>query len=548
VADVLLRGGVVIDGAGNPGFRADVSVTGDRITEVGRLTEKEARTVIDVSGLTVAPGFIDMHAHSDLKLLSEPDHEAKVHQGVTLDVLGQDGLSYAPVDDEVLAELRRQLRGWNGDPPGFDWDWRTVSEYLDRLDRGIAVNAAYLVPHGTIRMMAMGQSDGAPTSDQIDHMRRLVATGLEEGAVGMSAGLTYAPAMYADDDELVELCRVVASYGGYYCPHHRNYGATALEAYADCIEVARRSGCPLHYAHCHLGFEINKGRAGELLSMIDAARADGVEVTMDTYPYLAGSTYLHSVLPSWCHVGGHDATIARLSDPGLRERLRVELEESGSDGFQGVPIDWSVIVISGTSHERNAHLVGQNIVETAAAADRPIIDFFCDLLVDEDLGTACVEHIGNEENVRQIMTHPAHMASSDGILEGDRPHPRAWGTFPRYIGHYARELGVITVEEAVRKMTSAPAFRLGFTDRGLVRPGMAADLVCFDRETIIDRATYEDPRRQPEGIPYVMVNGVFVLEDGSHTGRLPGRALRRTGSQASKAARIRSRAERRMKP
>ncbi len=536
MADLLLRGGEVLDGAGNPAFRADVAITGDRISEVGRTLESVAPRTIDATGLTVAPGFIDMHSHSDLQILANPGHEAKVQQGVTLDVLGQDGLSYAPVTDGVLEDLRRQLRGWNGDPPGFDWSWRTVGEYLDRLDRGIAVNAAYLVPHGTIRMVAMGQSDGSPSPAQLTHMRQLVATGLEDGAVGMSAGLTYTPAAYADDDELVALCEVVAAYGGYYCPHHRNYGSHALEAYAACIEVARRSGVSLHYAHAHLGFEVNRGRAGELLAMVDAARDDQIEVTLDSYPYLAGATYLHAILPSWFQAGGHDATLARLADPDLRDRLRAELEQTGSDGFQGIPIDWSVIVISGTAHPRNAHLVGQSMEEAAASAGQRPIDFLCDLLADEELGTSCLEHIGNEENVREIMTHPAHMAGSDGILVGDRPHPRAWGTFPRYLGHYSRELGILPIEQAVRKMTSLPAMRLGFTDRGLVRPGMAADLVCFDRKTVSDRGTYQEPRQAPAGIRFVIVNGVPVVDDGVHTGRLPGHSIRRMGAQSVKAS------------
>lgn len=526
MADLVLRGGLVVDGAGNPAFRADVAVTDDRIAGVGRLGDTPAKRTIDVSGLVVAPGFVDMHSHSDLQILANPAHEAKVHQGVTLEVLGQDGLSYAPVDDDVLEQLRRQLRGWNDDPAGFDWNWRTVAEYLARLDQGIAVNAAYLAPHGTIRMMTMGQADRAASPAELDRMRQILATSLEEGAVGMSAGLTYVPAIYADDDELVALCEVVAQYGGYYSPHHRNYGSHALEAYAACIEVARLSGVALHYAHAHLGFEVNRGRAEELLEMIDAARADGVEITMDTYPYLAGSTYLHSILPSWSQAGGHEATIARLGAPDIRERLRAEIEESGSDGFQGVPVDWSAIVISGTARDHNAHLVGRAVDEAASAAGKRPIDFLCELLVDEELGTSCVEHIGNEENVRRIMTHIAHMAGSDGILVGSRPHPRAWGTFPRYLGHYCRQLGVITLEDTVRKMTSLPALRLGFTDRGLVRPGMAADLVCFDPDAVIDRATYEDPRRTPDGIPFVIVNGVPVVDGARHTGRLPGRALR----------------------
>jgi N-acyl-D-amino-acid deacylase len=527
VLDVLIRGGRVIDGAGNPWYSADVAIEGGRIADVGRLAGEPATRVIDADGLVVCPGFVDMHTHSDLQLLANPAHEAKVHQGVTLEVLGQDGLSYAPVTDDVLEQLRRQLAGWNDDPPGFDWSWRTVGDYLDRLDHdGIAVNAAYLVPHGALRMCAMGFEERTPSEDELAHMKRLLAEGLEQGAVGLSSGLTYTPGMYADDDELVALCGVLREFGGMYCPHHRNYGRRALEAYADCIEIARRARVPLHLAHAHLGFEVNKGRAPELLAMIDLARADGVEVTLDTYPYLAGATYLHSVLPGWTHAGGVAATLARLRDPELRERLRVELEEVGSDGFHEIPLDWGIVVIGSARRPENQRWIGHSVAAAAATAGRRPIDFLCDLLVEEELGVSCVAHFGNEENVRTIMTHAAHTAGSDGILVGDRPHPRSYGTFPRYFAVYVRELGLLRWEEMVRKMTSLPAQRLGFQDRGLLRPGMAADVVCFDPETIRDTATYEEPCRLPEGIPYVLVNGRFVVDDGRRTDELPGRALR----------------------
>jgi N-acyl-D-amino-acid deacylase len=537
VLDVLIRGGRVIDGAGNPWFEADVGIAGDRIVAVGRLSGESAGRVIDAGGLVVCPGFVDMHTHSDLQLLANPSHEAKVHQGVTLEVLGQDGLSYAPSTDEVLEQLRAQLAGWNDDPEGFDWSWRTVGEYLDRLDDGIAVNAAYLVPHGTLRMIAMGLDDRAPTADELEHMQRLLAEGLAQGAVGLSAGLTYTPGMYADDDELVVLCGVLREHGGFYCPHHRNYGLHALEAYAACIEIVRRAGVPLHLAHAHLGYAVNRGRAPELLAMIDDARADGVDVTLDTYPYLAGSTYLHAFLPSWAHVGGSAATIERLRDPDLRERLRAEMEDEGSDGFHEIPMDWSVVVIGGARRPENQRWIGRSVADAAAEADARPIDFLCELLVTEELGVSCVAHTGNEENVRTIMTHPVHMVGSDGILVGDRPHPRSYGTFPRYLAVYVRELGVLTLEQAIRKMTSLPAQRLGVPDRGLVRPGLAADIVCFDPDSVRDTATYEDPRRLPDGIPYVLCNGRFTVDDGRRTEELPGRALRMRSRSGSSRAR-----------
>jgi N-acyl-D-amino-acid deacylase len=534
--DVVIHGGRVIDGAGNPWFAADVGIIGDRIAAIGPLTDTPAVRRIDADGLVVSPGFIDMHTHSDIQLLVHPRHEAKVMQGVTLDVLGQDGLSYAPIDDLTLEQLRSQLAGWNDDPDDFEWSWRTVSEYLDRFDESVAINVAYLVPHGTVRMLAMGQEDRAATGAEIETMRQLIAQGIAEGAVGVSAGLTYAPGMFAADDEIAAVLEVMSGTGGFYCPHHRSYGAEALQAYRDSIEIARKAGVPLHLAHAHLGFELNRGRAHELLAMIDEARADGIDVTMDTYPYLAGSTYLHAILPGWAQAGGPAETLARVAQPELRDRLRDEIEEQGSDGFHGVPVDWSVLIVSGVRHDRNSNWVGRSVAEIAAERGLAPFDFFCEAAVDEALGTTALLLIGNEDNVREIMTHPAHMVGSDGVLVGDRPHPRGYGTFPRYLAHYARELGILRLEQAVRKMTSLPAQRLGLPDRGLLRPGMAADVVCFDPERVQDTATYDDPHRAPDGIPYVLVNGVVVIDDSDHTGALPGRALRR----ASRGTAVRS--------
>ena len=523
--DLVIRNGRVIDGTGNPWFRADVGVRGDRVVEVGDVAERGARE-IDAADLIVCPGFTDMHTHSDIQLLVHPVHEMKVHQGVTCDVIGQDGLAYAPVTDEVLSQMRLQLAGWNDDPPELDWGWRSVSEYLDRFDRGVGINAAMLVPHATVRMIAMGGDDRAPTDAELAEMKRLVRQGIQDGAVGLSSGLTYAPGMYASDDELVELLSVLRETGGYYTPHHRNYGMTAIAAYRDCIDIARRAGVPLHYAHAHLGFDVNKGRAPELLAMVDEARAEGIDVTMDTYPYLAGATYLHAYLPGWVHAGSGEEAIGRLREPALRERIRVELEETGSDGFHDVPIDWSRIVVSGVRIEDHRRFVGLTLADAAAMDGMRPVDFYCELCADEALGASSIAHIGNEENVRTIMQHPAHMPGSDGILVGERPHPRGWGTFPRYLGVYVRELGILTWENAIRKMTSLPAQRLGFPDRGLVRPGMAADLVCFDPETVRDTATYDEPKQLPEGIPYVAVNGRLAVDEGRHTGVLAGRSLR----------------------
>lgn len=527
MADLVFSGATVVDGTGAPAHRADVAVTGGRIAAIGRVGR--SGRVIDADGLVLAPGFVDMHSHSDLQVLARPDHLAKVSQGVTLEVCGQDGLSYAPVDDAALAVLRTQLAGWNDDPPGFDWSWRSVGEYLDRLDRGVAVNVAYLVPQGTVRMLAVGWDARPATERELDRMRELVATGLAEGALGMSTGLTYPPGSYADTEELVALCEVVAAGGGYFSPHHRSYGAGALAAYAEMVEVSRRSGCPLHLAHATMNFPVNAGRAGELLALLDDALAAGCDVSFDTYPYVAGATYLSALLPSWSTEGGLDATLARLSDQDVRERIRVDLEEVGSDGCHGVPVDWAAIEISGVRRPEHAHLVGRSVLAAAAAAGRAPAELYFDVLVADRLGTSCLMHVGHEDNVRTIMRHPAHTGGSDGLLVGARPHPRAWGTFPRYLGRYVRELGVLGLAECVAHLTGRAARRLRLTDRGLVREGYAADLVLFDPTTIADTATFDEPRRPATGISHVLVNGVPVIDDGRHTGALAGRAVRNHG-------------------
>ncbi|MFF9280490.1 N-acyl-D-amino-acid deacylase family protein [Streptomyces griseosporeus] len=523
--ELVIRDADVVDGSGEPSYRADVVVDGGRIVSIVKeaaaagCQRPKAMRELDAEGLVLSPGFIDMHAHSDLALLRDPDHSAKAAQGVTLEVLGQDGLSYAPVDDRTLQEVRRAISGWNGHGDDVDFDWRSVGEYLDRLDRGIAVNAAYLIPQGTVRALVVGWEDREATPAELDRMRRVVAEGLEQGAVGLSSGLTYTPGMYAKDAELTELCRVVASYGGYYCPHHRSYGAGALEAYAEMVALAREAGCALHLAHATMNFGVNKGRAPELLALLDDALASGVDISLDTYPYTPGSTTLAALLPSWAGEGGPEELLRRLADEESAERIRYDLEVGGSDGCHGVPVDWDTVEVSGVGDPALAGYVGRRLDGWDTARR---------LLLADRLGTTVLQHVGHEENVRAIMRHRVHTGGSDGILQGSKPHPRAYGTFPHYLGHYVRELGVLSLEECVAHLTARPAARLRLPDRGRIREGYRADLVLFDPATVAAGSTYDAPRTLPTGIPYVLVDGRFVIEEGRRTDVLAGRAVRRT--------------------
>ncbi|MFE2213757.1 amidohydrolase family protein [Streptomyces canus] len=530
--ELVIRDADVVDGSGAPSYRADVVVDGGRIVSIVKeaadagCQRPTARRELDAEGLVLSPGFIDMHAHSDLALLRDPDHSAKAAQGVTLEVLGQDGLSYAPVDDRTLEEVRRAITGWNGYGDDIDFDWRSVGEYLDRLDRGIAVNAAYLIPQGTLRALVVGWEDREATPQELDRMRRLVAEGMEQGAVGMSSGLTYTPGMYAKDAELTELCRVVAEYGGYYCPHHRSYGAGALEAYEEMVALTREAGCSLHLAHATMNFGVNRGRAPELLALLDEALASGADISLDTYPYTPGSTTLAALLPSWASEGGPEAVLKRLADDATAERIRHHLEEIGADGCHGVPVEWDTVEISGVGDAAFADLVGRTVAESARARGESPWTTARRLLLADRLAPSILQHVGHEENVRTIMRHPVHTGGSDGILQGAKPHPRAYGTFPRYLGTYVRELGVLSLEECVARLTSRPASRLRLPDRGLVREGYRADLVLFDPETVAPGSTFEDPRRLPTGIPHVLVDGRFVIENGRRTDVLAGRAVR----------------------
>ncbi len=517
--DLVLAGGRIVDGTGNPWFRADLGIRGDRIAAVGQLGRAEARRRLDVGGQVVAPGFIDTHVHGDLALLADPLHEPAIRQGVTTYLLGQDGVAMAPASPATLAYMRRYTAGFSGNPD-LSERWSSMAEYLACFERRTAVNVACLVPNGNVRMEVMGLETRPPTPDELGRMRRLVRRAMEEGAVGVSSGLDYIPSRYAGTEELVELCREIAPFGGVYVTHMRGYAPdTVLGSMDEVFRIGREAGVAVHISHFNSLAEL-------VLPKLAAGRAAGIDVTYDLYGYLAGSTILGMVaLPPWVQEGGVDATLARLRAPSVRARLR-----GGFAGPRGPIEHVRLSYVEAPAHRGLEGLTLAEAAQRATGSGKPedLVEFVCDLLVASGMAVGCVvphQH-RTEEDVRALMCHPAMMAGSDGIFTGSRPHPRGCGCFARYLGHYVREAGIWTLEEAVQHLSSHPARRLGLADRGLIRPGMTADLVVFDPDRIAEEATYEDGRRLAVGVAHVLVNGEPVLLDGARTPARPGRALR----------------------
>jgi N-acyl-D-amino-acid deacylase len=513
--DVLIRNGLVVDGSGKPGFRADVAVSGDRIADVGSLAGAAAAETIDAAGLVVCPGFIDTHVHGDAMLLADPSHEPAVRQGVTTYIIGQDGSSYAPGGREVIDYFRRYTAGFNGNPD-IGWDWCGVDEYLRRFDGRVAINAAFLVPNGNVRMAVMGVTDRRATPDEIIAMRRLVREGMEQGAVGLSSGLDYIPSRYADTHELVELSKELVQFRGVYVTHMRSYAPGGVFAAMDEVNtIAREAGVPVHISHFNM-------RAEQVLPRVDRDLAAGIDLTFDLYPYLAGSSILAMVaLPPWVQEGGNDATLARLRDPVVRERLE--------EWFDRPAATHRELKLSAIAAPQYRHLEGMLVRDAAEKAGLPPADLICELLLASDLHVGIVQfHRGRTDaDIHATMRHSAHMAGSDGIFVGGHPHPRGWGAYARYAGRYVREEHLWSIEDAVVHLSSGAARRFGLHDRGEIARGKAADIVCFDPVRFIDRATFERGRVVAEGVVHVLVNGQFVLRAGERTQQTPGRGLLR---------------------
>ena len=526
--DLLIKNGKIIDGTGSPWFYGDIGVRDGKIASIGKLSRAAATEEIDARKQVVCPGFVDLHVHTDLFILEDGLVEAKVRQGITTELLGQDGIAAAPLTDANVADWKANLAGLDGSPD-IAWDWRTLGEYLDRVEGvGPSFNFAMLAPHGNIRSEVMGMENRPATDDEIGQMIAILKRCLNEGAVGMSTGLIYTPCAFAEMKELEALCQVLGEYG---CPlviHQRSEGDEILESMDELIEMMSRCGAHLHFSHLKNCGKLNWHKTPQVLAKIDEARENGLEVTFDQYPYPAGSTMLSAILPPWVNDGGVEVMLKRLVAPETRDRIKQEMA-SALPGWDSMSkwAGWDGIIVTSVETPDNQDCVGKTIEEIAdlRGATDPA-DVALDLIYEEKNAVGMIDIVINEDDIKLICQHPAGTLGTDGLLAG-KPHPRAFGSYPKVLGEFVREDKILPLEQMIRRFTSQPARIIGLQDRGIIREGLAADIVIFDPDTIIDHATFENPEQFSTGIDKVIVNGQIVI-DGLDAYRKPtGKVFRR---------------------
>ncbi len=532
--DLLIRNGRIVDGSGRAAYIADVAIKGDRIVRIGKLAQATASRTIDAQGLVVAPGFIDMLGQSETYLLIDPRAMSKVMMGVTTEITGE-GESIAPINERQIKEQADFLRRFN-----LTIDWRTLDEYFKRLEKqGSGVNLGTFVGATQVREHVIGYDDRPPTPAELEQMKKLVADAMREGALGLSTSLQYVPARFADTKELVELAKVARQYGGIYATHQRSEANRIDASLDEVFEIARKAQIPVEIWHLKTAYKKNWGRMSHVLSRIKQARAQGLDVTADIYPYIAGSTSLSACLPPWALEGGVEKMLERLRDPATRQRLKKEISEDqqeweniylGSDGPGGV-------LISAVVNRELEPLQGKRVSEIAAEQKKDPLDALFDLLLADNGQTSAIYFMMSEADMRAAMQAPfvsfctdSGARATDGPLAGSKSHPRGWGSYPRILGHYVRDEKILSLEAAIHKMTGGPAARVGLRDRGLIREGMFADITIFDPAKVIDRATFESPNQYPTGIEYVLVNGQVSVDKAQRTSALAGRVLRGPGS------------------
>ncbi len=531
--DLVITNGRIVDGSGGPGYKADLGIKGDRIAHIGNLSRAPATRKIEARGLVVAPGFIDMLGQSETYLLIDPRGMSKVMMGVTTEITGE-GESIAPVNAVQIKEQADFLKRYS-----LTIDWRTLDEYFKRLERqGTGLNLGTFVGATQVREYVIGYDDRPPTDAELDQMRKLVAEAMRDGALGLSTSLQYVPARFAKTAELIELAKVARQYGGIYATHQRSE-ANALDASLnEVFEIARSARIPVEIWHLKTAYKKNWGRMPHVLNRIREARATGLDITADIYPYIAGSTSLSACLPPWALEGGTEKMLGRLRDPAIREQLKKDISVDHKDWeniYLGSGGPGGVLISAVVNRELDS-LQGKRISEIAQEQKKDPIDALFDLLIADHGQTSAIYFMMSEDDMRAAMQAPfvsfctdSGSRATDGPLAGSKSHPRGWGSYPRILGRYVRGERLLLLEAAIHKMTAAPAARVGLRDRGLLRPGMFADITVFDPLKVIDRATFESPNQYPEGIEYVFVNGQISVDKGQRTSALAGRALRGPG-------------------
>ncbi len=522
-ADILIRGGLVYDGGLSEPRVLDVAIEGDRITYAGPPGPAEAASVIDAKGLLVCPGFIDTHAHSDFTIVADNRAEGKIMQGVTTEVNGNCGMSAAPLYNGAFERREEDLREL-----GITERWHTFREYFELLvKKGTAVNVAMLAGHGNIRGSVVGYDDKAPSPEEMNGMLGLLQESIEEGAIGLSTGLIYPPGIYSQTEELIELCRPLGERGLIYASHMRSEGTALVEAVNEVLRIGREAGNRVHISHIKTAGQSNWHKADEVISLLTEAVSSGERVTCDRYPYTASSTDLDAVLPSWAYAGGNDQELRRLRDEGERARMVREMKEQGATGAY-----WSRVIISSVSSEANRWMEGKTISDIAAVFGTDEMDAVFRVLSEERLRVGAIFLSMAEENLGKFLSLPFCMIGSDssarcfdGPTRRGKPHPRTFGTFPRFFGRYVRDEALMPFVEAIHRTTALAADTFGLKGRGRIAPGMYADIVVFDPGKIADTATFDDPFRRPEGIRYVLVNGKTAVTDGQYRPVLAGRVL-----------------------
>ncbi len=542
VYETIIKNGVVVDGTGNPWFKADVGISQRKIAHVGELTKARAKRIIEARGLVVSPGFIDIHTHSDLSLLINPRAESKIRQGVTTELIGNCGTSPAPVRKETLRFLKDE---WGAEAKAVKWNWSSFGDYLRRLkENEVSLNVASLVGHGTIRTAVMGVENRSPTNKDMKEMKRLVAQSMEDGAFGLSSGLVYLPGCFAKTSELIELCKVVAKYGGFYASHTRGERETVVDALKEAIEIGEKAKVPIQVSHNCPKYG-GHGKFKEMSKLYQDARARGVDLTIDNDAHTDLGPQLSNILPQWAQVGGSKKIVERLKDPETREKIKREIvnDEYPGPGYCGLVKHgrWDRIFLFNA--RKNKQLVGKSFESIAKLHGIDPFDAYFDVLIEERGEATAIFNYIDDDDIRAVLKHPIMMVCSDGNAVAPYGvlgrisgyYPCSYGEYPYILERFVREERILTLQEAIRKMTSFPAQRLGLKDRGLLREGAWADIVIFDPNTIKDRATSRYPYRfplsnfphkYPEGIAYVLVNGEIVVGKGKHRGVFPGKVLR----------------------